>query len=96
MVVNNVQVFKNTILDICIFVLFSNISYEASREDILDLVKQYSPIEQTLKIRHNDQGQPTGDAVVACLSQENAVNACMNINGSEFMGRNIKAILFSS
>ncbi len=77
-------------------VLFSNISYEASREDILDLVKQYSPIEQTLKIRHNDQGQPTGDAVVACLSQENAVSACMNINGSEFMGRNIKAILFSS
>lgn len=77
-------------------VLFSNISYQASREDILELVRQFSPMEQTLKIRHDDSGQPAGDAVVACLTSDNAVNACLTLNGAEFMGRNIKATLFSS
>ena len=77
-------------------VLFSNISYEASREDILELVRHFSPIEQTLKIRHDDMGQPAGDAVVALQSSEDANQACRMLNGMEFMGHSIKATLFSS
>ena len=77
-------------------VLFSNISYEASREDILELVRHFSPIEQTLKIRHDDMGQPAGDAVVALQSSEDANQACRMLNGMQFMGHSIKATLFSS
>ena len=77
-------------------ILFSNIASEASREDILELVKQYQPIEQTLKIRHDDLGNPTGDAIVACMTPENAFNASNALNGIDFMGKFIKAILYNS
>lgn len=74
-------------------VLLSNVSFEATREDILELFRPYTPIEQTLKIRHDDQGQPTGDAIVACKNSEEAVRACSQLNGSNFMGRNIRAVM---
>ncbi|CAF0737030.1 unnamed protein product [Brachionus calyciflorus] len=83
------QKYKNSI------VLLSNVSYEATREDILELFKYYSPIEQTLKIRHDDRGQPTGDAIVACRSHDEASKACRSLNGVDFMGRNIRAVLIS-
>ena len=76
--------------------LLSNVSYEASREDILDLVKTYSPLEHTLKIRHDDSGQPTGDAVVACKEPLDAADAADELNGIIFMDRQISANLFSS
>lgn len=74
-------------------VLLSNVSFEATREDILELFRPYTPIEQTLKIRHDDQGQPTGDAIVACKNSDEAVKACSHLNGSNFMGRNIRAVM---
>lgn len=83
------QRYKNSI------VLLSNVSYEATREDILDLFKLYEPIEQTLKIRHDDRGQPTGDAIVACKTADEAARACSRLNGVNFMGRNVKAVLIS-
>lgn len=83
------QKYKNSI------VLLSNVSYEATREDILELFKYYSPIEQTLKIRHDDRGQPTGDAIVACKSHEEATKACRFLNGVDFMGQNIRAVLIN-
>lgn len=76
-------------------VLLSNVAYEATREDILELFKYFGPIEQTLKIRHDDRGQPTGDAIVACRSHDEAVKACRSLNGVDFMGRNIRAVLIS-
>ncbi|RNA04230.1 RNA-binding 12 [Brachionus plicatilis] len=83
------QKYKNSI------VLLSNVSYEATREDILELFKYYAPIEQTLKIRHDDRGQPTGDAIVACQSHDEASKACRSLNGAEFMGQSIRAVLIS-
>lgn len=83
------QKYRNSI------VLLSNVCYEATREDILELFKYYSPIEQTLKIRHDDRGQPTGDAIVACKTHEEASKACRSLNGVEFMGQNIRAVLIN-
>lgn len=77
-------------------VLLSNVSFEATREDILELFRQYSPIEQTLKIRHDDAGQPTGDAIVACKNADEAFRACARLNGTNFMGRNIRAVMLEA
>ena len=77
-------------------VLLSNVSFEASREDILDLLRNFSPVEQTLKIRHDEMGQATGDAIVACRSSDEALRACTELNCVEFMGLEIKTALVSS
>lgn len=77
-------------------VLLSNVSFDASREDILDLLKRFQPIDETLKIRHDEQGQPTGDAIVACANSEDALRACTDLNGRNFMGLEIKTALVSS
>lgn len=77
-------------------ILISNINYNASREDILELVSHFSPLEQTLKIRHDDQGRPAGDAVIAFQASEDADEAVDHLDGSEFMGESLRATLFSS
>ena len=77
-------------------VLLSNVSFDASREDILDLLKEFAPVEQTLKIRHDEMGQPTGDAIVACASADDAFRACVELNGARFIGLEIKTALVSS
>jgi RNA recognition motif-containing protein len=75
-------------------VLLSNVAQDASREDILELFKIYSPLENTLKIRHDDQGIPTGDAIIACNTREQAEGACQNLNGITFMGSQIRSIAY--
>ena len=77
-------------------VLLSNVSFDASREDILDLLKHFSPVEQTLKIRHDELGNPTGDAIVACKHADDAIRACTELNSVQFMGLEIKTALVSS
>lgn len=77
-------------------ILLSNIAYDASREDILGLVAGFYPLEQTLKIRHDDQGKPAGDAVIAFQTPDDANQAVSDLDGSYFMGDNIRATLFSS
>lgn len=77
-------------------ILLSNISYDASRENILDLVSNYSPLENTLKIRHDDMGKPAGDAVIAFESSEDANQAVNMLDGSRYMGANVRATLFQS
>ena len=74
-------------------VLLSNVPPKASREDILEMFKSFSPLEHTLKIRQDDNGNPTGDAIVACKSSEEANRACRSLHGADFMGKNIKASL---
>ena len=76
-------------------VLLTNVAFDATREDILDLFKEFSPIEHTLKIRHDDQGKPTGDAIVACQSSIDANKACRHLNGFLFRDRNIKTSLIA-
>ena len=77
-------------------ILISNINYDASREDILELVAAFAPLEHTLKIRHDDQGRPAGDAVIAFEASEDAEDAVDHLDGSEFMGDSLRATLFSS
>ena len=83
------QKFRNSL------VLLSNVSYDASREDILEFMKTFSPLEKTLKIRYNDLGEPTGDAIIACKTSEEANRACRELNGTEFMGLKVKTALVS-
>ncbi len=73
--------------------LLSNVNKEATREDILELFREYGPIDETLKIRHDDLGQPTGDAIVACVTQASSRAAVRALNGHRFMGQHIKALL---
>ncbi len=77
-------------------ILLSNIAYDASREDILSLVANFSPIEHTLKIRHDDQGRPAGDAVIAFQNPEDANQAVSELDGYMFMGDHVRATLFSN
>jgi RNA recognition motif-containing protein len=74
-------------------VLLSNLAHKATREDILDLIQSFNPIEDTLKIRHTDYGKPTGDAIVAFKTINDAHNACKMLDGSMFIGRRLKVIL---
>lgn len=83
------QKFRNSL------VLLSNVSYDASREDILEFMKAFAPLEKTLKIRYNDLGEPTGDAIIACKTCDEANRACRELNGTEFMGLKVKTALVS-
>jgi hypothetical protein len=75
--------------------LLSNVNKEATREDILELFRDFGPVEETLKIRHDDAGEPTGDAIVACVSQASSRAAVRTLNGHRFMGQHIKALLIA-
>jgi hypothetical protein len=81
------QKYRNSLL------LMSNVAQRASREEILDFIKVFAPIEQTLKIRHDDTGKPTGDVIVACQSPADANKACRSLNGADFMGQSVKTSL---
>ncbi len=74
-------------------VLLSNLAHKASRDDILDLIQPFNPIDDTLKIRHTDYGKPTGDAIVAFQTTNDAFNACKQLNGSMFIGRRLKVVV---
>ncbi|CAF0799249.1 unnamed protein product [Didymodactylos carnosus] len=67
----------------------SNVAYRATREEILDLLKPFNPIEETLKIRCDSSGKPTGFAVVACAEPHDAQNAVSNLNNQTFIFRKI-------
>lgn len=77
-------------------VLLSNVNYNATREDILEVIKNFNPIADTLKIRHTDYGKPTGDAIVAFKTLDDAMNATNQMNGSNFMGRTLKANVYNN
>lgn len=69
--------------------VLSNVAYRATREEILDLLRPYSPIPDTLKIRCDVNGKPTGFGVVACETKSDATRAVTELNSQTFMSRKI-------
>jgi RNA recognition motif-containing protein len=67
----------------------SNVAYRATREEILDFLRPYSPIPDTLKIRCDVNGKPTGFGVVACETKIDASRAIAELNNQTFMSRKI-------
>ncbi|CAF1241676.1 unnamed protein product [Adineta steineri] len=69
--------------------VLSNVTYRATREEILDFLRPYSPIPDTLKIRCDINGKPTGFGVVACETKNDALRAVTELNNQTFMFRKI-------
>ena len=69
--------------------VLSNVAYRATREEILDFLRPYSPIPETLKIRCDVNGKPTGFGVVACETSSDASRAAVELNNQIFMQRKI-------
>lgn len=67
----------------------SNVPYRATREEILEFLRAYSPIPETLKIRCDVNGKPTGFGVVACETKSDASRAVSELDNQTFMHRNI-------
>lgn len=67
----------------------SNVAYRATREEILDFLRPYGPIADTLKIRCDANGKPTGMAVVACETTSDATRALADLNNQKLMDRKI-------
>lgn len=69
--------------------VLSNVAYRATREEILDFLRSYSPIPDTLKIRCDVHGKPTGYGVVACETKNDASRAIAELHNQIFMQRKI-------
>ncbi|CAM4854671.1 unnamed protein product [Rotaria socialis] len=69
--------------------LLSNVPYRATREEILDFLRPYLPVPDTLKIRCDVNGKPTGFGVVACETTNEASRAVTELNNQMFMSRKI-------
>lgn len=67
----------------------SNVPYRATREEILDFLRPYAPVPDTLKIRCDVNGKPTGFGVVACETAKDAAQAVAELNNQIFMARKI-------
>ena len=67
----------------------SNVAYRATREEILDFLRPFAPIPETLKIRCDVNGKPTGFGVVACETISDASRAVSELNHQTFMLRKI-------
>lgn len=59
------------------------------REEILQFLSAYHPIEDTLKIHRDSSGRPTGHAVVALTNAEDVAQAVKELNNSFFLLRKI-------
>ncbi|CAF0793832.1 unnamed protein product [Didymodactylos carnosus] len=69
--------------------LMSNVHFRATREEILQLLRVYRPIEETLKIHRDSSGKPTGHAVVALTNRDDVQQALKELDNSSFLHRKI-------
>ncbi|KAI0987058.1 hypothetical protein GJ496_007331 [Pomphorhynchus laevis] len=73
--------------------LLDNVPFRATKEDICGWLSRFHPIESTLKIRHDDSGRPTGHAIVALQSRQDADVACSVLRGIPLLGRHIQTLI---
>jgi hypothetical protein len=69
--------------------LMSNVHFRATREEILQFLRTFHPIEDTLKIHRDSSGRPTGHAVVALTNSEDVSLALKDLNNAFFLLRKI-------
>ncbi|KAL7675421.1 hypothetical protein ACOME3_001681 [Neoechinorhynchus agilis] len=73
--------------------LLNNIPYRAEKHDICQWLQDFEPLEETLKISHDETGKPTGHAIVACSSPASARQARAILSGTSFFGRYVNIVL---
>ena len=66
-----------------------NLSYRASEDDVRQLFEKFGEIESVKIIMDNMTGRPKGFGFVEMSSNEDADKAVAELNGSEFMERNL-------
>ncbi|UJR36928.1 hypothetical protein I4U23_029640 [Adineta vaga] len=69
--------------------LMSNVHFRATREEILQFLRSFHPIEDTLKIHRDSSGRPTGHAVVALTNADDVPQALKELNNALFLLRKI-------
>ena len=67
-----------------------NIPYGASDQDLKELFSQYGQVDAAKIIIDKMNGQSKGFGFVTMQEKEEAMGAINAINGSEFMGRNLR------
>jgi RNA recognition motif-containing protein len=67
-----------------------NLSFDTKEEDLRELFAAYGEVVSAKVIMDRDTGRPRGFGFVEMAGAEDAKNAIENLDGREFMGRNLK------
>lgn len=67
-----------------------NLAYSVTNDDLRDLFSRVGKVESAEVVSDKFSGQSKGFAFVEMADSENATTAIQSLDGSEFMGRNIK------
>ena len=67
-----------------------NLSFDTKEEDLRELFAAYGEVVSAKVIMDRDTGRPRGFGFVEMSGAEDAENAIKNLDGREFMGRNLK------
>ena len=67
-----------------------NLSYNATEPDIREVFEQYGGVKRIVVPTDRDTGKMRGFAFVDMQSDEDEDTAIQDLNGAEWMGRNLK------
>ena len=67
-----------------------NLSYNATEPDIREVFEQYGAVKRIVVPTDRDTGKMRGFAFVDMESDEDEDTAIQDLNGAEWMGRNLK------
>ncbi|XP_037360099.1 RNA-binding protein 12B-like [Talpa occidentalis] len=70
-----------------------NLPFKANVNEILDFFHGYRIIPDSISIQYNDQGLPTGEAIVAMINYNEAMAAIKDLNDRPVGPRKVKLIL---
>jgi len=67
-----------------------NLSFDTSEAELEELFSQHGEVASAKVITDRDTGRPRGFGFVEMVRAEDAQKAIENLDGHEFMGRNLK------
>ncbi len=67
-----------------------NLSFDTSESELEELFSQHGEVASAKVITDRDTGRPRGFGFVEFVRAEDAQKAIENLDGREFMGRNLK------
>ena len=70
-----------------------NLPFKANVNEILDFFHGYRIIPDSVSIQYNEQGLPTGEAIVAMINYNEAMAAIKDLNDRPVGPRKVKLIL---
>ncbi|CDW56685.1 cleavage stimulation factor, 3' pre RNA, subunit [Trichuris trichiura] len=71
-------------------VFVGNIPYDASEESLKELFSQVGPVASVRMVFDRETGKPKGYGFCEFLDKETAMSAQRNLNGIEFLGRQLR------